>query len=304
MHRKQDCLTVGLSPAIQKILLFNNFKQGEVNRSHSYLTDAAGKCVNVCRVLTQGGMNASCLTVAGRENRTEFENLCRRDSLDLSTVETSGRVRICTTLVETENNRCSEIVVNEPEAITEDEELAFKNVFLKILSQGYRSVIISGSRLKGFSENIIPFIVKAAKEQKVLLFTDYKGIDLISSFINKDICPDYIKINEQEFIETFKDCKNLKDGLKEVSLKYKSVFIISRGSLSTIVADRGNLFEVESKLIKALNPIGCGDAMMAGLAQGILEGLQLKEAVIKGRDYATLNALSIHPGWILEENNG
>jgi tagatose 6-phosphate kinase len=62
--------------------------------------------------------------------------------------------------------------------------------------------------------------------------------------------------------------------------------------------------EVESSEIEALNPIGCGDFMMAGMAQGILQGLTIKEAVKKGHDYATLNALSIHPGWILENKNG
>ena len=56
--------------------------------------------------------------------------------------------------------------------------------------------------------------------------------------------------------------------------------------------------EVPSKKIKALNPIGSGDSMIAGIIQGILEGLSLIDAVEKGRDYGALNALNIHPGRI------
>ncbi len=43
MDKRPDCLAVGLSPAIQKTLLFSDFQLGEVNRNESYVTDAAGK---------------------------------------------------------------------------------------------------------------------------------------------------------------------------------------------------------------------------------------------------------------------
>jgi len=300
MKNRPDCLAVGLSPAIQKTLIFTNFREGEVNRSENYYTDAAGKCINVCRVLLQGGMDVSCLTVAGRENRAEFESLCRRDSLDISIVETAGRVRICTTIVDLKMNDMTELVVNEPEVITAEEELSVKKAYLDRLNDGYRAVVISGSKFKGFSREIIPFMVKTAKEYNCLVVADYRGDDLRNSFISDSIHPDIIKINEEEFFQTFPDQKDLEMGIKEVSLQFNCAFIISRGSQSTLGADKGNIFRVESKMLKAVNPIGCGDSMSAGICQGILKGLSLKEAVELGRDYAAKNALNIRPGWILE----
>ena len=304
MKKRPDCLAVGLSPAIQKTLIMGEFREGEVNRSENYYIDSAGKCVNVCRVLTQGGMTSSCLTVAGIENREYFETLCRRDSVNISTIETGGRVRICTTIVDLNKNRCTELVVNEPEVITPEEEKAVKRTYLNRLSDGYRAVIISGSKFEGFSDEIIPFIVQTAKEHKCLVVADFRGEDLKNSFISKSIRPDIVKINEEEFFQTFSRFKQLEEGLIEVSLEYNCAFIISRGSESTIAADKGKIFYVESKIIKAVNPIGCGDSMTAGITQGILEGLSLKESIEKGRDYAAKNTLSIHPGWILENNNG
>lgn len=298
MKTKIPCLTVGLSPAIQKTLIFKDFREGEVNRSEKYHSDASGKCINVCRVLTQGGIKASCLTVAGKENLSGFESLCRRDSLDVTLVETSGRVRFCTTIVDLKNRNSTELVVNEPEIITAEEEEIFKKAFQKKMEEGYRSVVISGSRFEGFSEKIIPFMVKEAKKQNCLVVADYRKEDLKNSFISPSVHPDYIKINEEEFFETFGDQKNLEEGLKEISSEYHCVFIISRGARPTLVAESGRIFTVESSMIEAVNPIGCGDAMTAGLTQGILEGLPLKEAIEKGRDYAALNALNIHPGYI------
>ncbi|MBI9099091.1 MAG: hypothetical protein JEY91_11470 [Spirochaetaceae bacterium] len=301
MEKTSDCLAVGLSPAIQRTLIFNEFREGEVNRSERYYTDASGKCINVCRVLTQGGMDAFCLTIAGRENREEFESLCRGDSLEFSTVETSGRVRICTTIVDLKTQNCTELVVNEPEAVNSREEQAFSRAFEERLKKGYRAVIISGSKFEGFSHKIIPYMVKKAKEQPCLVLADYRGEDLKNSFISDTIRPDIIKINKEEFFQTFPAYEDLESGIIEVSSQFNCAFIISRGSESTIGADKGKIFHVDSKIIQAVNPIGCGDAMTAGITQGLLEGLPLKEAVEKGRDYATRNALSIHPGWIRAE---
>lgn len=301
MEKSFDTLTVGLSPAIQKTLLFNNFNINKVNRSICYYTDAAGKCINSCRVLIQGGLNASCLTIAGKENRAEFESLCNRDSIDITAIETSGRVRTCTTIVDTEHADCTEIVVDEPEPVSATEEELFRDAFMERISTSLRAVVLSGSRLKGFSEEIIPFMVKEIKSRNLLLFADYKGIDLERSFISDETRPDYVKINEEEFYDSFGSFSDIKSGLAEMSLKYKNVFIISRGAETTLAADNGKIFEIESKRIKAINPTGSGDSMIAGITQGIMEGLTVKQAVEKGRDYGARNALSIHPGWILED---
>jgi len=296
-----DFLAVGLSSAIQKTVVFDTFHEGEVNRSSLYYSDASGKAVNVCRVLTQAGKSVFCLTIAGGDNRSYFEELCSRDSLAVSSVIIPGRVRICTTVLNREKNICTELVVEEPEEATVEAEENFKNAFLLRLEKKYKCLIISGSRKKGFSDKIIPFMVGKAKEKGMTVIADFRGDDLVNSCISGTIRPDYIKINEEEFFQTFSGYNDLERGVREQSGKYNSSFIITRGDRSTLVAEKGVLTEIECKLIDAVNPIGCGDAMTAGLARGIMEGRTLVEAVELGRDYATRNALSIHPGWIRED---
>jgi len=294
---KCDLLALGLSPAIQKTVIFNQFSTGEVNRAVRYYTDSAGKCVNVGKVLIQGGVDALCLTVAGRENRLEFEELCRKEGLPLACVETAGRVRTCTTILDSSSGRCTELVVNEPEEVSPRDEDAFRTQFLKILDGVTHGVVISGSRLPGFSDGIIPFMVRQIKERYLTLYADYKGRDLVNSFISPSLRPDYVKINETEFMETFAET-DLIEGLKRQSLKYGTSFVVSRGPDSTLAAEAGRILEIPSIRVPAVNPIGCGDSMTAGLAQGILEGDDLEQAVIKGRDYAALNVQSVHPGMI------
>jgi len=300
-NSQYDFLAVGLSSAIQKTVVFDTFHEGEVNRSSLYFRDASGKAVNVCRVLTQAGKGVICLTIAGEENRSDFEELCFRDSLNVSSVLIPGRVRICTTVLNREKNICTELVVEEPEEATIEAEDDLKNIFLRRLEENPECLIISGSRKKGFSDQIIPYMIGKAKEKGLTVIADFRGSDLINSCISEAIRPDYIKINEEEFFQTFPGYDDLVQGAREQSEKYNCSFIITRGARSTLVMEKGVLTHIESKLIDAVNPIGCGDSMTAGMAQGIAEGRPLIEAVELGRDYATRNALSIHPGWILED---
>jgi len=299
MIEKVDVLAVGLSPAIQKTVLFDDFNINEVNRSQSYYTDAAGKCVNVARVLTQASVSAHCLTVAGRGNILEFESLCDRDGISLSTVETSGRVRTCTTIVNQNNCECTELVVNEPELISADEERLFIERYEKILPSIQKVVVISRSSLSGFSIAVIPQLVRKAKEQGLVVVADYKGEDLINSFQSAEICPDYVKINEEEFFSTFGG-KNLKIELINQNMAKGCSFIISRGSDSTIAVENGVILEIENSDVNTVNAIGCGDAMTAGFASAIVMGEGFENAILKGRDFAALNVQSIHPGWIIK----
>jgi len=293
-----EVLAVGLSPAIQKTVLFEDFAVNEVNRAQSYYTAASGKCTNVARVLTQASTSVHCLTVAGLENRQEFEELCKRDGVSLSTVQTAGRIRTCTTIVNQSNGECTELVVNEPELITAVEEKLFIEQFEKILPSIQKAVVISGSRLPGFSDVIIPLIVRKAKEQGLIVVADYKGDDLINSFQSSAVYPDYVKINEEEFLTTF-ECDDLKSGLLEQNRTANCCFIISRGAESTLAVEHGDVSEIDSIRVKTVNAIGCGDAMTAGLVSGIIAGICFEDAVKKGIVFAARNVQSIHPGWIL-----
>lgn len=295
-------LSIGLSPAIQKVYRFEYFEYGEVNRTVGYHTDAAGKCVNVARVLHQSGCEAVCLAPAGIENRDELIALCKRDGVRLKAVPTAGRTRICTTLLDMKSGDCTELVAGEPGLITPEEEELFMETFRSLLPEVTGGVVIAGSRLQGFSDRIIPSMVRETKERGLLLFADYRERDLLNSFSEPGMNPDYVKINGSEFLITF-PCDDLEGGLAEQSLKLGCRFIISRGADSTLAAEEGRIAQIPSKTVEAINPIGCGDAMTAGLAAGILEGLCLEDAVKKGRDLAARNAVSLRTGWILNSDH-
>lgn len=295
-------LTVGLSPAIQKIIRLPEFVPGEVLRSLDYMVDAAGKSINVGRVLVQAGVDTCCLTPVGEGNEERFCGLCARDGLTLNPVLIKGRVRTCYTMIDMKNQEATEVIVNEPEIISEAEEEAFKAEYLKLLDEGFSAVTVSGSRPAGFSSDVIPFMLEEAVGRGIRFFADYKGEDLGNSFISSKVRPDFVKINGEELLHSFPDTENegIEKSILHLSEKYGNSFIITRGADSTYYAGRGSAGELESRLVKAVSPIGCGDSFLAGLVEGIIKEKPLSEAVEIGREYASKNAESYHPGWIKE----
>jgi 1-phosphofructokinase family hexose kinase len=297
-------LTVGLSPAIQKTLVFSGFEYGGVNRSEFYLTDAAGKSINVCRVLNQTGVRAAALVPLGKENADYFERLCARDNLRLTAVTFPGRVRTCVTMVDKNQGIATELVVNEPEEFPAAKEEELRQAYLELLTQGYRAVVISGSKPKGFSDEILPFLVRSAKQAGVMVVADFIGADLKNACYSPEIRPDVIKINDVELARSFPSRGTLVQTIKGLAADFQNLVVISRGSASTLAANTQGLMEFPSRVVPAVNAIGCGDSMTAGITHGLLEGLVAEEAIERGISYAALNAQSLHPGWILDDAAG
>jgi len=50
--------------------------------------------------------------------------------------------------------------------------------------------------------------------------------------------------------------------------------------------------------VKAKNPIGSGDAMMAGIAVGLLQSQSIAEAVRLGIACGAANAMTVEPGFV------
>ena len=107
---QKHILSVCLNPAIQKTLVFSNFFPDTVNRIAQHRTDASGKGINVCRVLTQLGKNNIHLTQLGGEFRYGFLEMCMQDRLNIEWVESHSPIRFCYTIINTQDRSVTELV--------------------------------------------------------------------------------------------------------------------------------------------------------------------------------------------------
>jgi tagatose 6-phosphate kinase len=81
--------------------------------------------------------------------------------------------------------------------------------------------------------------------------------------------------------------------------KWGAHLVVTRGAKATLYWDGKSLCECPVPRIEALNPIGSGDAFMAGLAASLTEGASLEEAISEGTRLGVCNASLLKPGSIL-----
>jgi tagatose 6-phosphate kinase len=74
--------------------------------------------------------------------------------------------------------------------------------------------------------------------------------------------------------------------------------LITRGSRSAYFTDGRQILEILPPEIEAVNPVGSGDAVTAGVATALNRGRGLEEAVIDGMACGAANALNLVSGYL------
>jgi len=319
-------LTVCLNPTIQKTLRFSSVILGTVNRTGVHRLDVSGKGINVTRVLTQLGKKALHLTQLGGDLRLLFLSLCEQDGLNVKWVESDSQIRFCYTIINEKDSSVTEYVEESASVGNVTEERLLKEFdFILHKELDLKCLIISGTKAAGFSDAVIPTMVKKAKEKKLKVIIDIKGNDLIESLKYQ---PDVIKPNLYEFAATFapeliKDNdlikKNdvVKEKIKSIMLditqKYKCCIVLTNGSKEILASECASkttntaktedniFFVIDVKPIKAVNSTGCGDAFTAGFASAFENGMNFKDAINEGIRCGALNAGFEKPG-VIQDN--
>ncbi|MCL2440231.1 MAG: PfkB family carbohydrate kinase [Treponema sp.] len=318
-------LTVCLNPTLQKTLSFPSVTPDAVNRTAVHRLDAGGKGIHVTRVLNQLGKEAVHLTHLGGEMKPLFLSLCEptaeralasegsrsvQDGLAINWVESNSQIRFCYTVINESNGEVTELV-EEAEPVGSQTETRLLEKFDSLLSgSSIHCLIISGTKAAGYSDTVIPEMVRKAKEKGLFVILDIKGSDLKESLKYE---PDIIKPNLDEFISTFRfGINGTHDLILDIAKKYKCRIILTNGSQKILVIgcaanSEVNYFEVDPAVCadgRVINTTGCGDAFTAGLAAVLFpdgnrkNAADFKTAINEGIRCGALNAGLLKPGTI------
>lgn len=297
-------LCVGLSPSIQRTVSFDSVVKNSVNRSSEYRFDASGKAANSARVLNQlEKKSARLVCPLGLENISFFKKLAERDGLAVNPVEIPGRTRECWTLLDASDGGTTELVAEEPcvsSVFGEAEEKLFEIVRFEVKNAD--AVLVAGSSPASWKKETVPYIAKIVSQNKKVFLADYWGKTLLDTI---EFCvPNIIKINEDEFLNTFGTKTSRSDGdfrhlVSDKSIELGCILVVTRGEKSTFAADKGNFVEFPVEKIKTVNTTASGDAFSAGFLYEYLKSKDFLKSLEKGTWCAARNAESKIPGSIL-----
>jgi len=285
-------------------MVFNCFHEDEVNRSDAYFLLPSGKGVNVARVIGQLGGVATVFTHLGGNRVDEFMELCGKEHITLLSFPSESPIRTCTTLVNQERKTSTELV-EEPFPVEEAATERAMDLFLAHVD-AYDAVVFTGTKAKGYADDLFPRMVSATKKAGKIVVMDVKGMDLLNSL---PCHPDVVKPNLSELIATFQPGKvvwenEASEGLydtvsaiaENIYHEYQTKLVLSRGKHDTWVYDGLSLKVLPNVDVPVVNTIGCGDALTAGMIVRMLQGDDLVVAVKFGMACALKNAQSLRHG--------
>jgi tagatose 6-phosphate kinase len=294
-------ICLGPTPAVQRVMVFNSLAIDAVNRATEVVEGAAGKSINVAKVLTALGGQAIELGFVGGQ-RGEFL-ISELDRLgvphDLVTVK--APTRLCITVIDQATAAHTELV-EESRPVPVEAYEALSEKLTELLPQA-RLLILSGSLTPAAPHDFYQRCVRLASSHHVPVILDAQGAPLISAL---PAGPAVVKPNRAELaatvqfaVDTDLELRRAVGRLIELGAQY---VVVTMGKEGAIAADGKAFWRIYPPRIRAVNPIGSGDAFTAGLASALADGKELAEACRFASACGTANTLTLMAGEVRPED--
>lgn len=290
-------LVAGLTPAWQQIAVLDRLRVGEVNRAREVHWCASGKVLNVGLALTQLGANVRTLSLVGSGAAGEAT---RRDMADLGVdvrwIASSAPQRVCTTLLDNESERTTEIVENSP-AATAGELEAFVTAFTEeAKADQVEFVVLTGSLPIGTPRDFYASLLRLTSAKAIL---DIRGPELLDALPH---CPFVIKPNREELSHTvgrpLKSDSDVWQAMRELRDAGAEWVVVTNGSDEVFAVNGEDRWRFAPQKLEVVNPIGCGDCFTAGIAWSLQQGNEMRPSIGTGMAAAGLNATQLTPARI------
>ena len=284
-------LVAGLTPAWQQIMRFDSFRPGEVNRASEVHWCASGKVLNVGVALAHLGAQSLTLAPLGGTARDAIEREFAALKVDRHWIEVAAPTRVCTTILDSATGRTTELVENAV-ALTTAELRRYAEAFAS-QARVATFVILTGSLPAGTAAN---YYRELAAGVGCPIIADVRGAELVELL---PLRPLVVKPNREELAATVernlaKDA-DLHDAMRQINDSGAGWVVVTDGARPAWVRGEGRLYRLEPPRGAAVNPIGAGDCLAAGIAWGCERGLELPQAVALGMAAAAENVAELLP---------
>jgi 1-phosphofructokinase family hexose kinase len=285
-------LAAGLTPALQQIYVFDEFRPGEVNRAVERVHCASGKVLNVGVALHTLGCESRVLSVVGGQDRATVDREFAGLGMLCHWVETAAPTRTCTTILDRKTGVTTELVENGG-PLTLDEVMAFREDFREEAAKA-DFVVLTGSLPAGAPPD---FYRELLCDVRCPALLDIRGPELLSALESR---PLVIKPNREELAATvgrpLQHDEDVHAAMAELNDRGAAWVVVSAGKRAVWIRGEGRLYRLDPpQLDCVVNPIGCGDVLAAGIAAAIVRGSDPVEAVRFGMGAAAENAVTLMP---------
>ncbi len=277
---------------MDKTVFIDKLEVGTFMRSPKCTCIPGGKGTNVSRaVKALGRPTKAMVIVGGHPGAHVVEMIERQDGVECLPVWVASQTRTITTVLEEPIHR--QTAFFEPGSrVTDDEAVQVKQTFQEAVA-GAKVVTFNGTVCDPAISHLYRDLIPVAKQAGALTILDSHGAELTQGI---DSVPYMVKPNVAEAEEllghTLESDEAKWQAAKWFHEKGIKLFVLSLGAQGAIVSNGTDVFQVVPPAVREVNPVGSGDALVAGFAIGLMEGMSLEEMAVLACAAGTANAMS------------
>ena len=288
-------LCVGTTPAAQRVMVFPKLVLDSVNRAMETQDGAAGKAVNVAKVLKSLGEKAVLIGFLGGERGRRLRTLLEEKGIELDLVPVAPDTRQCITVLDNAAGTQTELVEESPPVSTEDFEALMAVIARR--AKNCRAMIMSGTVAPGVPPDLYLRCARLANESGALTVIDAHGTPLVQALQAR---PGLVKPNRAELsgmlAVRLEDEQRVKSAMRQLCSLGAQRVVVTAGKGPSLAFDGQDFWRITPPQVQTVNPIGSGDAFTAALVSRMLRGDDLGNACQWATAAGAANALTLMPG--------
>jgi tagatose 6-phosphate kinase len=288
-------LCIGTTPAAQRVMIFRKLTPDAVNRAVTTLDGAAGKAINVAKVLKALGAHPIATGFLGGQRGEFLRATMAAKDIESDFVTVRVPTRQCITVIDESAGTHTELVEESRPVGPVDFKKFMAVVRRHIADCG--AAVMSGTIASGGLATLYRDCVRLAENAGAISVVDAQGAALTEALGAK---PGLVKPNRPELAATvgrkFKSEADVMRAMRELHDRGAQRAIVTAGREPALVFDGIIFRRIITPRIRVVNPIGSGDAFTAGVVWRLLRGDDLGEACRWGAAAGAANALTLMPG--------
>lgn len=290
-------LCIGTTPAAQRVMVFRTLAIDAVNRAAATLDGAAGKSVNVAKVLRALGEEPLAVGFLGGARGAQLSAALRQRDIAQDFVTVTPPTRQCITVIDEAAGTHTELVEESQPVAPSDYKALLAILHARV--PGCRALVMSGSITPGGPADLYFQCVALARQAGALSIVDAQGEPLRRALPAQ---PGLVKPNRSELAATaghaLPDDAAVMSAMRELHKRGAQRVVVTAGKDPTLAFDGSCFWRILPPHIRVTNPIGSGDAFTAGLVWRLVRGDDLGEACRWASAAGAANALTLMAGEI------
>jgi len=285
-------LTVTPNPCVDKTVFVDQLKIGTFTRSEKCTCVPGGKGTNVSRAVHALGRATKALVIVGGHPGAHVVDMIReQDGVECIPCWVASQTRTITTVLEEPIHR--QTAFFEPGSrVTLSEVDHIVETFREVVPEA-AVVTFSGTVCDPALRNLYRDLIPIARERGLTTILDTHGPEFA---MGVEAVPYMVKPNVAELSElaghALETDKEKWDVIQSLRARGIEMVVLSLGRDGAFVSAKGQRLHVAPPEIREVNSVGSGDALVAGFAIGLMEGMELEEMARLAVAAGTANAMS------------